>query len=341
MIYFSQNNISMIPKEFSEYFSSRNADQQQQIIDELLQVVMQCESLPEAEDAVIIKCPHCRSNEIRGNGKLKAMHRYVCKECNKNFSHSTGKFWYALKKRHLLNKYLNCLVTGCSIRKSAELTGISIQTSFDWRHKLLTSFTTFFPLSFQGIVEINDFAFQYSEKGKRQTDNLGRIPDTEKVKPVEIHEQVIVVATCDRSGREDLRVITKGNLSIDDIKSVLKGRLQNAELLVSQNNENYISLGQMIKIEHKEYGTNSRQKKVESVYHIKNINNMYGRLTTFMHPFHGVATKYLQNYMNWFLMLEKIRDSTRKIATIARIALSTDRAWFDYKNKNINIFFRT
>lgn len=331
----------MIPKEFSEYFSSRDVTQQEQIIDELLQMMMQCESLPEAEDAVIIKCPHCRSNEIRGNGSLKAMHRYVCKECNKHFSHSTGKFWYALKKRHLLHKYLNCLVTGYSIRKSAELTGISIQTSFDWRHKLLTSFTTIFPLSFQGIVEINDFAFQYSEKGKRQTDNLGGIPAAEKVKPVEIHKKVIVVATRDRSGREDLRVISKGNLSIDDIKSALKGRIQNVELLISQNHDNYFSLGEMIKIEHKISGTNRRQRKAERVFHIKNINNMYSRLTTFMYSFHGVATKYLQNYLNWFLMLEKIRDSTKKIATMARIASSTDRAWFDYKKKNINIFLRT
>jgi transposase-like protein len=331
----------MIPNEFSEYFSARDTDQQHQIIDELLQMVMQHENLPETEDNVIIKCPHCRSNDVRGNGKLKAMHRYVCKECSKHFSQSTGKFWYALKKRQLLNKYMHCLVGGFSIRKCAEVTGISVQTSFDWRHKLLTSFKTVFPLSFQGIVEINDYAFQYSEKGKRHKDKSDRVPGEEQVKSLESNAPITVVATCDRSGREDLRVITKGNLGIEDLTSVLKGRLQNAELLVSQYHTNYISLGEKIKIEHKIFRTSVRQKKSEKIFHIKNINNMYNRLITFLSPFHGVATKYLQNYMNWFLLLEKIQDSTRKIATIARIALSTDRAWFDYKNKNINIFFRT
>ncbi len=331
----------MIPKEFSEYFTSRDADQQQQIIDELLQMVMQNEILPEAEDAVVIKCPHCRSNAIRGNGKLKAMQRYICIECNKHFSQSTGKFWYALKKRELLNKYMHCLVAGYSIRKSAENTSISIQTSFDWRHKILTSFTTIFPLSFQGIVEINDFVFQYSEKGKRKHENPEEKNITERATANESNKQVAVFATCDRSGREDLQVITTGSLSIEDVTNVLKGRLQNAELLISQCNEKYHSLGEMLNIDHRKFEAELRQKKAEKIYHIQNINNMYNRLINFMSPFHGVATKYLQNYMNWFLMLEKIKDSTKKISTIARIALSTDRAWFNYQSKNINIFFRT
>ncbi len=38
-------------------------------------------------------------------------------------------------------------------------TGISIQTSFDWRHKLLTSFSNVSVEEFQGIVESDDLFF--------------------------------------------------------------------------------------------------------------------------------------------------------------------------------------
>ncbi|MGY0408604.1 MAG: transposase, partial [Polaribacter sp.] len=85
-------------------------------------------------------CPHCKSNRIRANGKLKGVQRYLCNGCKKNFSETTGKFWFALKKK--LNQYLYCLLSGYSILKSVKETGISIQTSFDWRHKLLTSFSS-------------------------------------------------------------------------------------------------------------------------------------------------------------------------------------------------------
>jgi hypothetical protein len=32
------------------------------------------------------------------------------------------------------------------------------------------------------------------------------------------------------------------------------------------------------------------------------------RLSKFVEGFKGIATKYLQNYLNWFLVLEKIQQ---------------------------------
>ena len=45
------------------------------------------------------------------------------------------------------------------------------------------------------------------------------------------------------------------------------------------------------------------------------------RLRKFMKPFNAVATKYLQKYLNWFLVLEKLGTTTEKMATLAAIAL--------------------
>jgi transposase-like protein len=331
----------MIPKEFSEYFTACDQPQQQEIINDLLLLAMQNESLPEHVDVGILKCPHCRSKDVRGNGKLKEMQRYVCKDCNKNFSQSTGKFWYALKKRNLIIKYLYCLISGYSIRKSAGLTGVSIQTSFDWRHKLLTSFKTVMPDDFRGIVEQYDLYFQYSEKGKRRAGSAVN-NRTAAIRDTDLNgNQVAVLATCDRSGIEDLRVITNDKISTADILNTLNGRVRKADVLVSYSLQCTSAIGDEIKLELRTTETYKRKKKSEAPYHIRNVNNMSGRLINFMSPFHGVATKYLQNYMNWFIMLEKIRDTTKKIATVAQVALSSDLAWYDFKNKNINIYFRT
>jgi hypothetical protein len=91
----------------------------------------------------------------------------LCNGCRKNFSETTGKFWFALKKKDKINKYLYCLLSGYSIRKSAKETEILIQTSFDWRHKLLTSFSSVSVSEFEGIVEGDDLFFPISEKGNR------------------------------------------------------------------------------------------------------------------------------------------------------------------------------
>jgi hypothetical protein len=54
-----------------------------------------------------------------------------------------------------------------------------------------------------------------------------------------------------------------------------------------------------------------------------------------------VVTKYLQNYLNWFLVLEKIKYSTNRIATVAAIAFASNTAWYNYKNQLLNMLVRT
>lgn len=41
------------------------------------------------------------------------------------------------------------------------------------------------------------------------------------------------------------------------------------------------------------------------VYHIQNVNAYDSRLKTWMKRFHGVATKYLENYLGWRQELER------------------------------------
>jgi len=66
------------------------------------------------------------------------------------------------------------------------------------------------------------------------------------------------------------------------------------------------------------------------------------RLRKFMDSFNGVASKYLQNYLNWFLVLEKIKNSTNRIAAVSAIAFASNTAWMQFKNIAINnMLFRT
>jgi hypothetical protein len=60
-----------------------------------------------------------------------------------------------------------------------------------------------------------------------------------------------------------------------------------------------------------------------------------------MDSFNGVATKYLQNYLNWFLVLEKIKNSTSKMATVAAIAFTSNSVWYEYKQQLSNMLIRT
>lgn len=47
----------------------------------------------------------------------------------------------------------------------------------------------------------------------------------------------------------------------------------------------------------------------EAAFHIQNVNAYHSRLKQWMVRFHGVATKYLVNYLGWRRMLERYQQA--------------------------------
>lgn len=331
----------MIPSDFRDYFVNSTSTVQQEIVSSLLSMSLKESEIVDSKETKAVTCPHCSGSHISANGRLKGVQRYICNGCKKNFSETTGKFWYNIKKKDKLNRYLYCLLSGYSIRKSAKETGISIQTSFDWRHKLLTSFSSVSVEEFQGIVESDDLFFAYSEKGNRHLDRKPKHRGEKASKAGISDEKVAVVASCDRSGNKDFTVATRGRISKKDLDKVLHGKVDKVEVLCSDSHRSYGAFAKSNTITHKKFNASKGQRSVDKVYHVQNVNNMDMRLRKFMESFNGVATKYLQNYLNWFLVLEKIKNSTSKIATVAAIAFASNSVWYEYKEQLFNMLTRT
>lgn len=141
---------------------------------------------------------------------------------------------------------------------------------------------------------------------------------------------------------KDFKVVTTGRISKKDLNQVYQGKLDKAEVLCSDSHRSYTAFTKSNEITHKKFNVSKGQKTVDKIYHVQNVNNMDMRLRKFMDSFNGVATKYLQNYLNWFLVLEKIKNKTNKIATVAFIALASNQAWIQFKEcATNNMLFRT
>ena len=330
----------MIPSDFRDFFITSSSTIQQEIVSSLLSLSLQESEVKDDSDSKAVTCPHCAEKRIRANGKLKGVQRYFCNSCKKNFSETTGKFWYNIKKKDKLNRYLYCLLSGYSIRKSAKETGVSIQTSFDWRHKLLTSFSSVSVDEFQGIVESDDLFFAYSEKGDRQLERKPKKRGEKASKAGISDEKVAVIATCDRTGNKDFKVVTRGRISKKDLDKVLEGRLDKVDVLCSDSHRSYGAFAKANTIHHEKFNASKGQRTVNKVYHVQNVNNLDMRLRKFMDSFNGVATKYLQNYLNWFLVLEKIKNSTSKMAIVTAIAFASNSVWYEYKQQAFNMLIR-
>ena len=169
--------------------------------------------------------------------------------------------------------------------------------------------------------------FAYSEKGNR---NLDRKPKKrgEKVGKAGIsHEKVAAMSTYDRFGNKDFKVATRDRISKKDLYRVLKRKLDRADVLCSDGHRGYEAFARANAVDHKKFNASKGQRTMDKVYYVRNVNNMDRRLRKFMGSFDSVATKYLQDYLNRFLVLEKIKNPTSKMVTVAAIAYPSNSAW--------------
>lgn len=333
----------MIPSTFAEYFKSLPEIGRQSVIEELMGMLMSndsdvIESLLEEKQA--ISCPSCCSHKVSGNGKYKGVQRYVCRDCKKYFRETTGRVAYNLKKSKLLSTYIYNMLMGYSIKKCGEETKICIQTSFDWRHKIISAFDEQRPSTFGGIIESDDIFFLESGKGSRQLDRKARLRGSKATKRGINDQQVAVVVTQDRSGSQELSVVKKGRISKNDLNKTLKGKIEDGSILCTDAHRSYTAFAKDNKIEHHKFIANKGQRVVNKVYHIQNVNNTAKRLRAWMTPFNGVATKYLQNYMNWFMVLEKIKNNSNRLKMFASFVMGSSLAYPYWENISVQSFSR-
>lgn len=334
--------------KLAEYFKTCTSVEQERILNGLLEIMgrrldpdLNRIQKDKARDQGIT-CPHCQSTKIVANGKQNSVQRYWCQACHKHFRESTGTPLAWLKKKDLWLSYLRCMLSGYSLRKSARETGISLQTSFNWRHKVLQAFKTRSPEGFSGICESDDIFFLESDKGNRHLNRKARRRGGKASQAGISNEQVAVIASCDRSGRKDFQVVGKGRICKRDIERVLGNKLDKDTILCTDSHRSYTAFAKSKHLRHEKIVVSKGQYVKDRVYHVQHVNNMTARLRKWLAGFNGVSSKYLQNYLNWFMVLEHLKDRTRKTGQFALLALSYNRAWFEFKELVMNhTIFRT
>ncbi len=62
------------------------------------------------------------------------------------------------------------------------------------------------------------------------------------------------------------------------------------------------------KLTHKRIFVRRKEYVKERIYHIQNVNRIHYKLKKWMEKFHGVSTKYLQHYLNYFSLVERLKN---------------------------------
>lgn len=303
--------------EILALFNSLDLIEQESILNKLLQEhELQMPILEKAkEEALFIEerkaCPHCQSKNINKRGSQNNIKMYSCKDCKKWYSHSTGTPLWDIKLKQKWSHYLRCMSEGYSLRKSAEEVGICLQTSFDWRHKILASLNSLVPQSLSGVIECDELEIAINNKGDRNLTRKARKRSTDFSRNEGQEFNVVQVVTAvERKGNKVLKVVETKRLTEDNIEKALDGKIESGATLITDKHPSYRAFGKANpEIIHKSFRATDHVDKQDRGIHLQSVNQTHAQVRKFIAKFNGVSTKYLQNYLNWYAYEGKIQEN--------------------------------
>jgi transposase-like protein len=243
-------------------------------------------------------CPHCASAELYRHGVIDSLQRYYCRHCHKTFNALTGTPLARLREKPKWLGYLAAMAQSLTVRKSAAAVGVHRNTSFRWRHRFLEWISQDRPAKLHGITEADETYLLESDKGQRKLGRKARKRGGHATKRGISNEQVCVLVARDRSGQTLDFVAGKGPLTKARLADALKPAMDADILLVSDANPAYRAFCNAEGISH-EVVNLSQGQRVNGAYHVQNVNAYHSRFAVWLERFHGVATKYLPNYLGW------------------------------------------
>lgn len=261
-------------------------------------------------------CPHCSHPKYVRFGKDKGALRYKCKSCQRSFTEYTGTWMAGIHKKEKIVDYLKLMIQEKSLDKIVLELGINKKTAFDWRHKILASLSNKDEDFFSGITESDESFMLRSEKGMKVEYRKPRKRGGKSKKRGISKDQVAIIVTQDRNSLLDLSVATLGRITKADIENAIGQRIKKEKtILCSDSHHSYKSFAKKAEVEFHPINA-PKGERVKGAFHIQHVNSTHNRIKKWIgNTFWGVSTKYLQQYLNWYILKEKIKN--RSDVTVA------------------------
>ncbi|MBK1810005.1 IS1 family transposase [Clostridium sp. YIM B02505] len=246
------------------------------------------------KNRVVETCPICESNWYIKYGFYNGIQRYKCKVCEKTFSRTTNSLWsYSKKNTRTWVEFTELMTENKTLKFCADKLNISIGTAFYWRHKILEALSIdSTPDNLSGVVHVGKVIIKENFKGCR---------DAEMLASVAPRENIFIIGA---KGKEDSMFIKpifkfKYRWDNDAFNEKVYSKIEKKSYIAPYG-DRYIKL---VAMKH----NRNKSIKVETEYRIKYL---WPNLKKWLSIFHGVASKYLQRYLSFFIImnLDKVID---------------------------------
>ena len=175
---------------------------------------------------------------------------------------------------------------------------INLKTAFFWRHKILEVMKHFDNHDkLDGIVEADETFFEKSQKGSRNI--KGRKPRKRGYSCYSYTQKkkVCVLTAVDRNKHSFNKPVCYRHIGKEQTMILQHGRIKENSILITDGEHSYKRLKD-VRLKQLQFG--KLQMQDNKIIHMNTINSFHSGLKKFMIRSNGVATKYLDNYVNYF-----------------------------------------
>lgn len=299
-----------------EYYNSLSGESRREFIDKLYQMLIADGSDPVdyqkfKQQSRALICPRCKSEKIVRNGVADGKQKYKCKSCKYQFIYTAGTFIYKLHKPTAMLDYIRCMLEGKSIRACASEVGISVTTSFNWRHRILSALESLDEdIKFSGIIETEEVVIKQNKK----------------------NAHILLVA--DRDGGVYAKYMGDKAITSVEINNELKNKIDPLTVCCVKNTKEFRDIR---KYDIKKTVVIKNEKVKTGIYHMKIVKNEEDNLKKLLSQYKNISTKYLQGYLKFYVLKNNYLSGNvdADVGRLLNIASSASIPSKNYeKNKN-------
>ena len=196
-----------------------------------------------------------------------------------------------------------------SVREAARKLGIHRNTAFRFRHLMMPAPARHQPDSLPGIAEADEAFFRLSFKGAKSDMPRKAFKRGSSASKRGISTGQVAVLTAVSTGFRNSHItVLPSTPTAAAIAAALSPVVKPDTVLCSDSARAYKAAAKAMGVSVRQIPSGSYKL---GPYHIQNVNALHSRIKGWLHPFKGVATKYLPAYLSWFRFFDQASNEVK------------------------------
>lgn len=255
-------------------------------------------------------CPRCGSYDCSFNGHTPdGKQRYICHVCGRPFTILSKTIFHSSNKDFdTWARYLVMITFNVPLEMMEETLNISHPTALLWRHKVFATVSDYQErLVLHGRVWIDEtYIFDSTvlhEDGYKRKRGLSK-------------DLICIVVAIDTEGNAYAEICGHGKPSGSRIYNALRKHIDPKATIIHDGEKAHSKLIAELGCSSEAYIADNSPKYLKQM---ALINNMCAWLKRYLFRFIGMDLGYLQDYLNWFVYLYRVKQAADKWPKVQRI----------------------